>query len=151
MSKLPLIVIAGPTACGKSGTAAELGRLIYGEVVSCDSMQVYRYMDIGSAKVTLEEMLGVPHHMLDVCEPTEAFDVNRFAAMAKQCVEDIHSRGKVPILCGGTGFYIQALVKDIDFEETAQDTAFRDEMTAYAQEHGNEALHDMLAAKDPKS
>ena len=149
--KKPLIVIAGPTASGKSDTAAELGRLIGGEVVSADAMQVYKYMDIGSAKVTKEEMLGVPHHMIDVAEPTEAFDVTRYAAMAKACIEDIHRRGRIPILCGGTGFYIQAVVRDIDFEETTGDPLFRKKLMAEAEALGNEALHERLRAVDPVS
>lgn len=149
--KKPLIVIAGPTAVGKSEVAAELGRKIGGEVVSADSMQVYRYMDIGSAKVTKEEMLGVPHHMIDVVDPDEEMDVARYAAMAKSCVRDIQNRGKIPILTGGTGFYIQAVAYDIEFEDTSPDTAYREELRNFALEHGNEALHDRLKEVDPES
>lgn len=111
----PLIVIGGPTATGKSRLAAELGRRIGGEVVSADAMQVYRYMDIGSAKVTREEMLGVPHHMIDVTDPTEPMDAARYESMAKKCIDGILERGRIPILCGGTGFYIQAVTRGIDF------------------------------------
>ena len=149
--KQPLIVIAGPTAVGKSAAAAELGRLIGGEVVSADSMQVYRYMDIGSAKVSLEEMLGVPHHMIDTADPTEAYDVARYAAEASEAIAGIIERGHVPILCGGTGFYIQAVVYNIDFEDTEADPALREELAAYAKEHGTEALHERLKALDPAS
>lgn len=111
----PLIVIAGPTASGKSRLAAELGRRIGGEVVSADAMQVYRYMDIGSAKVTREEMLGVPHHMIDVTDPADPMDAARYASMATECIRGILRRGRIPILCGGTGFYIQAVTRSIDF------------------------------------
>lgn len=149
--KKPLIVIAGPTAVGKSEVAAELGRKIGGEVVSADSMQVYRYMDIGSAKITKEEMLGVPHHMIDVVDPDEEMDVARYAEMATSCVRDIQARGKIPILTGGTGFYIQAVAYDIEFEDTAPDTAYRKKLRDFAMEHGNKALHDRLKAVDPES
>lgn len=149
--KKPLIVIAGPTAVGKSEVAAELGRKIGGEVVSADSMQVYRYMDIGSAKITKEEMLGVPHHMIDVVDPDEEMDVARYAAMAKSCVADIQNRGKIPILTGGTGFYIQAVACDIQFEDTSPDLAYRKELRDFAIGHGNKALHDRLKEVDPES
>lgn len=151
--KDPLIVIAGPTAVGKSEIAAELGRKIGGEVVSADSMQVYRYMDIGSAKVTLEEMLGVPHHMIDVVDPTEEMDAARYAKMAGEEVGKILKNGHLPILCGGTGFYIQAVTRQIDFEneETGPDEAYRKNLQAFAKEHGNEALHQKLALVDPDS
>ncbi len=150
-AKKPLIVIAGPTASGKSEIAVELARRIDGEVVSADSMQVYRHMDIGSAKITLEEMMGVPHHMIDVTDPKDAMDVARYAQMAKACVSDIHARGKVPILAGGTGFYIQAVTRDIDFEETEPDEKFRQSLVRYADEHGAEALHERLRAVDPEA
>ena len=151
MKKPTLIVIAGPTATGKSELAAELGRRISGEVVSADSMQVYRYMDIGSAKVTLEEMLGVPHHMIDVLDPKEEMDVSLYASMAKKCIGEIYSRGNVPILCGGTGFYIQAVTKDIDFTETRCDENYREELRKIAREEGNEALHSRLRRVDPEA
>ena len=149
--KKPLVVIAGPTAVGKSELAAELARRIGGEVVSADSMQVYKYMDIGSAKVTREEMLGVPHHLIDVAEPTEEMDVARYAELAKAAVADIHSRGKVQVLCGGTGFYIQAVTRGIDFTEIEPDQAFRDEMAAFAERNGAEALHAKLREADPQA
>jgi tRNA dimethylallyltransferase len=114
-------------------------------------MQVYRHMDIGSAKITLEEMMGVPHYMIDVAEPTENFDVARFAEEAKAHVRDIQMRGKVPILCGGTGFYIQAVTRDIDFTESGCDEVYRSELAKYAETHGNEALHARLREIDPES
>ena len=149
--KKPLIVIEGPTAVGKSELAAELARRINGEVISADSMQVYRYMDIGSAKVTLEEMLGVPHYMIDVLDPTEEMDVARYAVMAKNCLEQIYQRGRMPVLCGGTGFYIQAVTRDIDFTEAESDTKLRDELKKISVEQGNEALHHILRELDPEA
>ena len=146
-----LVVISGPTASGKSEIAVELARKIGGEIISADSMQVYRHMDIGSAKITLEEMMGVPHYMIDVAEPTENFDVARFAEEAKAHVRDIQMRGKVPILCGGTGFYIQAVTRDIDFTESGCDEVYRSELAKYAETHGNEALHARLREIDPES
>ena len=146
-----LVVISGPTASGKSEIAVELARKIGGEIISADSMQVYRHMDIGSAKITFEEMMGVPHYMIDVAEPTENFDVARFAEEAKAHVRDIQMRGKVPILCGGTGFYIQAVTRDIDFTESGSDEAYRSELAKYAETHGNEALHARLREIDPES
>ncbi|MBR2654145.1 MAG: tRNA (adenosine(37)-N6)-dimethylallyltransferase MiaA [Lachnospiraceae bacterium] len=146
-----LIVVAGPTASGKSAAAVELARMIGGEIISADSMQVYRYMDIGSAKITQEEMMGVPHYLIDVADPTEEFDVVRYAHEAKAAISDIISRRKIPILCGGTGFYIQAVTRDIDFSETGALPEYREELTAYAAEHGNSALHEQLKNIDPVS
>ena len=146
-----LIVVAGPTASGKSAAAVELARIIGGEIISADSMQVYRYMDIGSAKITQEEMMGVPHYLIGVADPTEKFDVVRYAHEAKAAISDIISRRKIPILCGGTGFYIQAVIRDIDFSETGALPEYREELTAYAAEHGNSALHEQLKNIDPVS
>ena len=146
-----LIVVAGPTASGKSTAAVELARMIDGEIISADSMQVYRYMDIGSAKITKEEMMGIPHYLIDVADPTEDFDVVRYAREAKAAVSDIILRGKVPILCGGTGFYIQAVTRDIDFSETGSLPEYREELAAYAAQHGNAALHERLRDIDPVS
>ncbi len=144
-------MVAGPTAAGKSEAAVELARRVGGEIISADSMQVYRYMDIGSAKITKEEMMGVPHHLIDVADPKDAFDVVRYAAMAKEAIREIASRGHLPILCGGTGFYIQAVTRDINFTETGAREARRAEMLAFAEKEGNEALHARLAAVDPES
>ena len=146
-----LIVVAGPTASGKSAAAVELARMIDGEIISADSMQVYRYMDIGSAKITKEEMMGVPHYLIDVADPTEEFDVVRYAHKAKAAISDIVYRGKIPILCGGTGFYIQAVTRDIDFSETGSLPKYREELTDYAAQHGNAALHEQLKNIDPVS
>ena len=116
-----LVVIAGPTAVGKTRTAVEIARRFSGEVISCDSMQVYRGLDIGSAKATKEEMQGVPHHMLDILEPEEPFSAADFQKKASLVLRDIQSRGKLPVLCGGTGFYIQALIYGTAFSEEPED------------------------------
>lgn len=149
--KKPLIIIAGPTAAGKTETAILLAKKIGGEIVSADSMQVYRHMDIGSAKVSLEEMQGVPHHLINVLEPTEEFNVVRFQTMAKAAIEDIYARGKIPLIVGGTGFYIQSVLYDIDFTENEGDTAYRHELENLAKEKGNETLYRMLTEVDPQS
>lgn len=147
----PLIIIAGPTAAGKTKTSILLAKMTAGEIISADSMQVYRNMDIGSAKVTPEEMQGVPHHLIDVLEPTEEFNVVRFQTMAKTAMEDIYARGSIPILVGGTGFYIQSILYDIDFTENEADTAYRHELEHLAKEQGNETLYRMLMEADPEA
>ena len=129
----------------------QLARRIGGEIISADSMQVYRHMDIGTAKIRLEEMDGVPHHLIDILEPTEDFNVVRFQALARAAAEDIYSRGKIPIVAGGTGFYIQALLNDIDFTQIDENTQFREEMERLAAEQGAEVLHERLRAVDPES
>ena len=120
--KKPLIILTGPTAVGKTKASIGLAKAIGGEIISADSMQVYRHMDIGSAKITKEEMADVPHYLIDVLEPEEEFHVVRFQQMAKAAMADIYSRGKIPIIVGGTGFYIQALLYDIDFTENEGDS-----------------------------
>ena len=119
--KQPLIILTGPTAVGKTKLSIGLAKAINGEIISADSMQVYKYMDIGSAKIRKEEMEGVPHFLIDELEPWEEFHVVRFQEMAKTAMADIYARGKVPILVGGTGFYIQAVLYDIDFPLYPQD------------------------------
>ena len=147
----PLLIIAGPTAVGKSEIAVHAAKKLGGEVVSADSMQVYRHMDIGSAKTTLEEMLGVPHHLIDVADPREEFHVARYRDMAEQAVAEIYARGHLPVLCGGTGFYIQAVLRGIDFTGSGPDEALRAELNAYADRKGNDALFEILRAEDPVS
>ena len=149
--KKPLIILTGPTAVGKTKASISLAKAIGGEIISADSMQVYKEMDIGSAKITTEEMQGVPHYLVDVLEPDEEFHVVRFQQMAKEAMEKIYANGHIPIVVGGTGFYIQALLYDIDFTENDGDTAFRTEMEAFALEHGAEALHEKLREIDPAS
>ena len=147
----PLLIITGPTAVGKTALSIQAAKALNGEVVSADSMQVYRHMDIGSAKVTKEEMDGVPHHLIDVLDPWEPFSVAVFQKLARDAVEDILSRGHLPIIAGGTGFYIQALLYDIDFQETEENTALRLELERLGEEKGAEYLHQMLAEIDPES
>lgn len=151
MKKSPLVILTGPTAVGKTALSIALAKTIGGEIISADSMQVYRRMDIGSAKITQEEMEGVPHHLIDVLDPTEEFNVVVFQKLAKQAAAEIYSRGYIPIVVGGTGFYIQALVYDIDFTENDEDTAFRRSLEEQAKREGAEALHERLRAVDPES
>lgn len=150
-NKRPLVILTGPTAVGKSALAVSLAKEIGGEIVSADSMQVYRHMDIGSAKITEEEMVGIPHHLIDVLEPTEEFNVVVFQRMAKVAMEGIYDRGHIPILAGGTGFYIQAVLYDIDFTENDEDTALRNALEAEAAKHGPEILYERLKEIDPGS
>lgn len=149
--KKPLIVLTGPTAVGKTKLSIALAKAVNGEIISADSMQVYRYMDVGSAKITPDEMDGVPHHLVDVLEPTEDFNIVLFQQLAKKSMEEIYSKGRIPILVGGTGFYIQAITRDIDFTQSEQDDSYRKELEALAAEKGSSFLHDMLASVDPKS
>ncbi len=147
----PLIILTGPYAVGKTALSIRLAKAIGGEIISADSMQVYRRMDIGSAKITKEEMMGVPHHLIDVLEPSEEFNVTVFQTMAKAAVEEIYSRGHIPIVAGGTGFYIQALLNDIDFTETGEDTSIRTELEKIAEEKGADYLHGLLLIIDTES
>ena len=149
--KLPLIIIAGPTASGKSAAAVELALRMNGSVISADSMQVYRSMDIGTAKITAEETRGVPHYLIDCADPSENWNVVRFQESARNAAEEIAAGGKLPILCGGTGFYIQALLYDIDFTAMDENTPLREQYASLAAEKGPEALHAVLAARDPAS
>lgn len=147
----PLVILTGPTAVGKTALSIALAKAINGEIVSADSMQVYRHMDIGSAKIKTEEMAGVPHHLIDVLEPTEAFNVVVFQKLAKEAMEEIYGRGRIPILVGGTGFYIQAVLYDIDFTENDEDTALRRELEEIAKIEGPDVLYGRLKAVDPAS
>ena len=149
--KKPLIILTGPTAVGKTAASIGLAQAIGGEIISADSMQVYRCMDIGSAKIRPEEMQGVPHHLIDVLEPEEAFHVVRFQQMAKEAMEGIYERGRIPIVVGGTGFYIQALLYDIAFGENEEDLSYRKELEELAKKEGAETLHAMLAQVDEKA
>ncbi len=146
-----LIIISGPTASGKTKTAINLAKDLDGEIISCDSMQVYKKMDIGTAKPTVEEMEGIKHHMIDVLEPTDDFSIATFKDMVFDCIEDIKSRGKVPILCGGTGFYTNAIIYNTVFSEMAKDDEYREELFKLAEEKGNEYLFNTLREVDPKS
>ncbi len=150
-AKRPLVILTGPTAVGKSTLAVSLAKEIGGEIISADSMQVYRHMDIGSAKITAQEMAGVRHHLIDMLEPTEEFNVVMFQRMAREAMEQIYDRGHIPILAGGTGFYIQAVLYDIDFTENDEDTALRKALEAEAAKKGPAVLYERLRAIDPAS
>ena len=149
--KKPLIILTGPTAVGKTKLSIALAKAVNGEIISADSMQVYQYMDIGSAKIKKEEMQGVPHYLIDVLKPEEEFHVVRFQEMAKQAMEEIYAKGKIPILTGGTGFYIQAVVKDIDFSENTEKSEVRSRLEQLAKDKGSEYLHQKLLEVDPDS
>ena len=149
--KKPLVILTGPTAVGKTKASIGLAKAIGGEIISADSMQVYKQMDIGSAKIKPSEMEGIPHYHLDILEPDEEFHVVLFQQMAKQAIQKIYEKGKIPIIVGGTGFYIQAVLYDIDFSENEKDTSYREELEKLAQTKGAEYLHDRLREVDEKS
>lgn len=148
--KKPLIILTGPTAVGKTALSLQLAKAVNGELISADSMQVYRSMDIGTAKIKLDEMEGIPHHLIDILEPSEDFNVVMFQKLAKAAMEKIYAKGKIPIVVGGTGFYIQALLYDISFEKT-EPSVYRKEFHAFYKEHGAHALHERLKEIDPIS
>lgn len=148
---LPLVILTGPTAVGKSELSLSLAKAIDGEIISADSMQVYRGMDVGSAKLVPSEQQGVPHHLLDILDPEEEFNVVLFQRLAAQAVRDICQRGHIPIVTGGTGFYIQALLYDIDFTENDEDTSFRSGLEDLAAKEGADVLYQRLLAVDPKA
>lgn len=149
--KKPLVILTGPTAVGKTALSIKLASEISGEIISADSMQVYRQMDIGSAKIKPEEMGGIPHHLIDILEPEEEFNVCLFEKLALEAMEQIYERGHIPVVVGGTGFYIQALLYQIDFTEEETDTAFRDKLWQLGEEKGNHYLHELLRKVDPES
>lgn len=148
--KKPLIILTGPTAVGKTELSLQLAKAVNGEMISADSMQVYRFMDIGTAKIMPEEMQGIRHHLIDVLDPTEDFNVVIFQQMAKKAMEQIYAKGKIPIVVGGTGFYIQALLYDTSFEET-EESIYRKELTKYYEQYGAHMLHERLKDIDPVS
>ncbi|MGN0484102.1 MAG: tRNA (adenosine(37)-N6)-dimethylallyltransferase MiaA [Lachnospiraceae bacterium] len=149
--KKPLVILTGPTAVGKTELSIQLAKTINGAIVSADSMQVYRGMDIGSAKIRPEEMQGVDHYLIDVLDPEETFDVHTFQQMAKDAMEKIWANGQIPILTGGTGFYIQAVLYDIDFTEEKTDLSYRQELETRAKTEGSAALFEELKRVDPAS
>ena len=151
MDKIPLIVVAGPTASGKTSLAVEIAKRYSGEVVSADSMQIYRYMDIGTAKPTRQEMEGVPHHMIDVVEPDAPFSVAQYAQLAHSVIKKIYAAGKLPILAGGTGLYIDHVVQNLTLSEMEIDYALRAKLEAEAKEKGTQYLHDALIKIDPEA
>lgn len=151
MKKKPMVILTGPTAVGKTALSIELAKKINGAIISADSMQVYKYMDIGSAKIMPEEMQNIKHYLVDELLPTDEFHIVKFQEMAKAALEEIYSDGKIPIIVGGTGFYIQGLLYDIDFSKQDADYEYRMELEAFAKEHGAKALHERLRKIDPVS
>lgn len=151
MNDKSLIVLAGPTAVGKTALSINLAKALDAEIISADSVQVYKKLDIGSAKITQEEMDGVTHHLIDVLEPDEDFNVALFKEMVKAAIDKVHANGHVPILAGGTGFYIQAVLKDVDFSEGESDPEIRSRLEIEAEAIGNIAMHNRLAEIDPES
>ena len=149
--KKPLIVLTGPTAAGKTELSIALAKKLNGAIISADSMQVYKYMNIGSAKILPEEMQGVRHYLVDVLDPREEFHVARFQQMAKEALEEIYRNGQLPIVVGGTGFYIQALLKDIDFDESSGELPCRKELEETARREGGAVLYERLKQVDPES
>lgn len=149
--KKPLIVLTGPTAAGKTELSIALAEKLNGAIISADSMQVYKYMNIGSAKIRPEEMQGIRHYLVDVLDPREEFHVARFQQMAKEALEEIYRNGQLPIVVGGTGFYIQALLKDIDFDESSGELPCRKELEETARREGGAVLYERLKQVDPES
>ena len=147
----PLVILVGPTAVGKTAASIGLAKALNGEIISGDSMQIFKGLDIGTAKITKEEMQGVPHHLIDIKEPWETFSVAEFKRLADEAIADIHDRGKMPIIVGGTGFYINSVLYEYHFGEADTDEAYRAELEQYAEAHGNEALWNILQEKDPDS
>lgn len=150
MKKTPVIVLVGPTAVGKTKTGIELAKVFNGEIVSGDSVQVYKGMDIGSAKVTVEEAEGIPHHLIDICDPDEAMSVAKFQTLARAAIDDIYARGKLPIVVGGTGLYIRAILYNYEFAERPVDHVLRETLEKEAEMNGPEVLHARLQSLDPR-
>lgn len=151
MNNKPLIILTGPTSVGKTDASLRLAKRVNGEIISADSMQIYKYMDIGTAKIMPDEMNGIEHHLIDDLSPDCPFDVYEFKKRANQCVNEIYEKRKIPIVVGGTGFYIQALLYDIDFSEEHSDQQYRKELEQLAAEKGPEYLHQKLEEVDIKS
>ena len=149
--KRPLIILTGPTAVGKTSLSIKLAKAVNAEIISADSMQVYKYMDIGTAKITEEEKMGVPHYMIDEFEPDEEFNVFIFKQKVDKYIEEIYQRGHIPMIVGGTGFYIQSIYTNVEFTETDTDHTYREELIELAKEKGNQYIHDMLKKVDPVS
>lgn len=151
MSDRPLVIITGPTAVGKTDISIQLAKKINGEIISADSMQVYRHMDIGTAKITPQEMDGVRHHLIDIMEPEESFNIAVFKEMADEAINDIYDRGKIPVIVGGTGFYIQSVLYDIDFTPDDGSDKYRKELEQLAAAKGADYMHELLRQTDPES
>ncbi len=151
MKNKTVLIIGGPTAVGKTATSIEMAKRFNGEIVSADSMQIYKHMDIGSAKPTKEEIGDVPHHLIDFIDPDKTYSVSDFQKDAFEKIDDILSRGKLPIVVGGTGLYLNALLYEMDFSEAVGDPEFREEMRQQAMEKGSEFIHDLLREVDPEA
>lgn len=151
MNKKPLIILTGPTSVGKTALSIALAKAVGGEIISADSMQVYRYMDIGTAKITPSQMQGIPHYLIDELEPEDEFNVVRFQQLTKSYMQQIYDNNRIPILVGGTGFYIQSVLYDIDFTENDADSSYRQELEQLLTQKGADYLHSMLNAIDPDS
>lgn len=149
-ARKPLIILTGPTAVGKTSLSIKLAKAVDGEIISADSMQIYRKMDIGTAKITREEMEGVPHYLVDELDPAQEFNVVVFQKMAKEAMERIYRRNKIPIVVGGTGFYIQALLYDIDFSEHDGKEIYREKLKKDQEQYGSQYLYDQLKKVDPE-
>ncbi|WMJ23107.1 tRNA (adenosine(37)-N6)-dimethylallyltransferase MiaA [Paludicola sp. MB14-C6] len=151
MNKIPIIVVVGPTASGKTSLAVHVAKKYNGEVISADSMQIYKEMNIGTAKPTIQEMDGVPHHLIDFLEPNQSFSVADYVALAHKVIADIYSRKKIPVIAGGTGLYVASLLNNIQFSETQSDDTIRNKLYSFAEQNGAEALHQKLMDIDPVS
>lgn len=151
MMKKPLIILTGPTAVGKTSASIKLAKALNGEIISADSMQIYKYMSVGTAKIKKEEMEGIPHYLIDEITPDTPFHVYEFKKRAQACVERVYEKGKIPIVVGGTGFYIQALLYDVDFCEEETDHAYRRRLEQMAAQFGAGYVHDMLREVDAAS
>ena len=149
INKIPLVVVSGPTASGKTSLGIQLAKKFNGEVVSADSMQIYKNLDIGTAKPSKAEMDGIVHHLIDIADPTEDFSVERYCSLAKKAIADIHSRGRLPIMVGGTGLYIDNTVLETSFSAPKRDEAMTQKLRLFAEENGNEALYEILRKEDP--
>lgn len=149
--KIPLVAVVGPTASGKTSLGIELAKKYDGEIISADSMQIYKHMDIATAKPTVDEMQGIPHHLIGFLPPDVPFSVAEYTALAKDKIEDVHSRGKLPIIVGGTGLYVSSLLNNIQFSQSSSDEALREELSDIADKKGADALLEMLAEFDPDS
>ena len=146
-----LLILAGPTAVGKTDISIKLAKKLNGEIISADSMQIYKYMDIGSAKITKEEMKDIPHHLIDVVAPHEEFNVASFKTLAEKCIKDIWTRGKLPIIAGGTGLYINSLIYNYDFTDADRDENYREYLNKLSEDKGKEYVHSLLKDIDGKS
>mgnify|MGYP004598464063 FL=1 len=146
-----LIVLTGPTAVGKTELSINLAKAVNGEIISADSIQVYKGMDIGSAKITSDEMQGINHYLIDILEPAEEFNIHLFKTLTLKAMDEIYAKDKIPIIVGGTGFYIQSVIYDIDFCDTEADNSYRESLETIAKNKGNLYLHEMLRKVDDKS